>query len=79
MVTFIGRVFSFNSDVWQQQTDLQLDCHQGIGHWSNGLMVTPHSGWYPEMPPSHFLSLSCLHKRMQPLTHSNNHKGQSCI
>lgn len=43
-------MLSFNSDAWQQQADLQLDSHPWIGHWPNGLMVTPDSAWYPEMP-----------------------------
>lgn len=51
---------SFN--VWQQQADLQLDCHPRIGHSSHNLMVTPHSVWHRKMPPP-----------VQPHTQNNQH------
>lgn len=63
-------MFSSISSVWQQQADLQLDRHPGIGQRAHILAVTPHSAWHPKMPPSHFLSQSRLRKQMQPPTHT---------
>lgn len=36
-------MFSFNGNVWQQQADLQLERHAGVGQRASALMVTLHS------------------------------------